>query len=184
MPFEYRKLKIDGPVLIVPKAFGDDRGFFVETYSKADFEKNGITGDYVQDNHSRSLVKGTIRGLHFQKDPAAQGKLVRCAKGEIFDVAVDLRPGSPTFGHHEAVLLSGENKHILYVPRGFAHGFMTTTQEVDVMYKTDNYYAPASEGGLIWDDLDVGIKWPLEPQLLSEKDKKWPTLKELKATLK
>ena len=165
-------------ILIKPKVFGDDRGFFMETYKKEDFEKAGIKGEFVQDNHSRSRY-GVLRGLHFQKEPYAQAKIVRCVRGVIFDVAVDLRRDSPTFGKWVGVILSEFNKHQLYIPRGFAHGFCVLSEVAEVVYKVDNKYAPDYEGGVIWNDEDIGIEWPIDEPILSEKDKKWPTLKEL-----
>ncbi|NJE62109.1 dTDP-4-dehydrorhamnose 3,5-epimerase [Thermococcus sp. 21S7] len=178
MPFEFRRLEIPDVILIKPKVFGDERGFFMETYKKSDFEKAGITGEFIQDNHSRSKY-GVLRGLHFQKGQYAQAKIVRCVRGVIYDVAVDLRKDSPTFGKYVGVILSEFNKYQLYIPRGFAHGFAVLSDVAEVAYKVDNVYAPDQEGGLLWNDPDVGIKWPVEEPILSEKDKKWPTLKEL-----
>ncbi len=176
---------IDGVCIIEPTAFGDDRGYFMETYNKSDFEELGIFGDFIQDNQSRSK-KGVLRGLHFQKD-YPQAKIVRCIKGEVFDVAVDLRPDSKTYGKWEGVILSEENKKMFYIPRGFAHGFLVLSSIAEFCYKVDNIYDHASEGGLAWNDKDINIKWPLknikEDELLtSEKDSHWPTLAELKTT--
>ena len=180
MPFEFERAKeIRDVIIITPKVFEDARGFFMETYKKGDFEKNGIKGEFVQDNHSYSKY-GVLRGLHFQREPYAQAKIVRCIKGKIFDVAVDLRKTSLTFGKYVSVVLSDENKKMVYIPRGFAHGFLVLSEEADVVYKVDNIYAPEYEEGLIWNDPDVGIDWPEVTPLLSEKDKKWPTLRELK----
>ncbi len=178
MPFEFKRLEIPDVILIKPKVFGDERGFFMETYKKLDFEKAGINGEFIQDNHSKSKY-GVLRGLHFQRGPYAQAKIVRCVRGVIYDVAVDLRKNSPRFGKHVGVILSEFNKYQLYIPRGFAHGFAVLSDVAEVVYKVDNVYAPDHEGGLIWNDPDVGIKWPIENPILSEKDKKWPTLKEL-----
>ena len=178
MPFEFIKTKIPEVILIKPKVFGDERGFFMETYKKEDFENAGIKGEFVQDNHSKSGY-GVLRGLHFQKEPYAQAKIVRCIKGVIYDVAVDLRKNSPTFGKWVGVILSEFNKHQLYVPRGFAHGFYVLSEVAEVVYKVDNKYAPDYEGGVIWNDEDIGIEWPIDEPILSEKDKKWPALKEL-----
>ncbi len=178
MPFEFQRLKIPEVILIKPKVFEDERGFFMETYKKPDFERAGIACNFVQDNHSKSKY-GVLRGLHFQKDPYAQAKLVRCIKGVVFDVAVDLRKNSPTFGKYVSVILSEHNKYMLFIPRGFAHGFCVLSREAEVIYKVDNVYAPDYEGGLIWNDPDVGLEWPIDNPILSEKDKKWPTLKEL-----
>ncbi len=177
--------KIEGVYVIEPTVFGDNRGYFMETYSTAEFEEIGITNNFVQDNQSKSR-KGVLRGLHFQKENI-QAKLVRCIKGEVFDVAVDLRPGSKTYGQWEGVVLSEENKKMFFVPKGFAHGFLVLTDEAEFTYKCDDLYNPAAEGGLKWDDPDVGIEWPLgdmkvEDLLTSEKDGKWPSLKELKET--
>lgn len=180
MPFEFEKTEIPDVILIKPKVFGDDRGFFMETYKKSDFEKFGIDTDFVQDNHSKS-VKGVLRGLHFQKEPFAQGKLVRCIKGKIFDVAVDIRRGSPTFKKWVGYELSEENKLMLWIPKGFAHGFLTLSEEAEVIYKVSGAeYNPKSDAGIIWNDPDINIKWPLEEieeVLLSDKDKNLPTLK-------
>jgi len=178
MPFEFRKMKIPDVILIKPKVFGDERGFFMETYKRSDFERAGIKGEFLQDNHSRSRY-GVLRGLHFQREPHAQAKIVRCIRGVIYDVAVDLRKNSPTFGKYVGVILSEYNIYMLYIPRGFAHGFLVLSGEAEVVYKVDNEYAPHSEGGLIWNDPDVNIPWPIEDPVLSEKDQKWPTLKEL-----
>ena len=177
--------KIEGVYVIEPKVFGDNRGYFMETYSTSEFEEIGISNTFVQDNQSKSR-KGVLRGLHFQKDNT-QAKLVRCIKGEVFDVAVDLRPGSKTYGQWEGVVLSEENKKMFFVPKGFAHGFLVLTDEAEFTYKCDDLYNPTAEGGLKWDDPDVGIEWPLgdmkrEDLLTSEKDGKWPSLKELKET--
>ena len=178
MPFEFVKMGIPDVILIKPKVFGDERGFFMETYERSDFEKAGIKGEFVQDNHSKSKY-GVLRGLHFQKEPYAQAKIVRCIKGVIYDVAVDLRKNSPTFGKYVGVILSEYNKYMLYIPRGFAHGFLVLSDEAEVVYKVDNLYAPDHEGGLIWSDADVNIPWPINNPILSPKDQKWPILKEL-----
>ena len=178
MPFEFVKTKIPDVILIKPKVFGDERGFFMESYKKEDFENAGIKGEFVRDNHSKSSY-GVLRGLHFQKEPYAQAKIVRCIKGVIYDVAVDLRKNSPTFGKWVGVILSEFNKYQLYVPRGFAHGFYVLSEVAEVVYKVDNKYAPDYEGGVIWNDEGIGIEWPIDEPILSEKDKKWPALKEL-----
>ncbi|AFK22083.1 dTDP-4-dehydrorhamnose 3,5-epimerase [Pyrococcus sp. ST04] len=177
MPFEFIPLEIPGVILIKPKVFEDERGFFMETYKRSDFEKAGIKGEFVQDNHSRSKY-GVLRGLHFQREPYAQAKIVRVVRGVIFDVAVDLRRNSPTFGKWVGVILSEFNKWQLYIPRGFAHGFVVLSDVAEVVYKVDSVYAPDHEAGIIWNDPDIGIKWPIDNPVLSEKDKKWPTLKE------
>lgn len=165
--------------IIEPQVFGDSRGYFMESYSEADFKAAGLTMKFVQDNESRSK-KGVLRGLHFQTQHT-QGKLVRVVEGEVYDVAVDLREGSPTFGKWEGVLLTAENKRQFYVPEGFAHGFLVLSDAATFQYKCTDYYAPEYDGGIRWDDPDIGIKWPLEgieEVLLSDKDKKQPMLKE------
>lgn len=177
MPFEFERLEIPDVILIKPKVFGDERGFFMETYKRPDFESAGIKGEFVQDNHSRSRY-GVLRGLHFQREPYAQAKIVRVVRGVIYDVAVDLRKDSPTFGKWVGVILSEFNKWQLYVPRGFAHGFVVLSDVADVVYKVDNVYAPDYEGGIIWNDPDLNIDWPLDEPIISEKDRKWPTLRE------
>ena len=180
MPFIFERNKeIPDVIIITPKVFSDERGFFMETYKKEDFEKHGIDGEFTQDNHSHSK-RGVLRGLHFQIEPYAQAKIVRCTHGTILDVAVDLRLSSPTFGRYVGVVLSEENKKMLYIPRGFAHGFLVLSEEADVLYKVDNRYSPEHEGGLIWNDPDISIDWPVTEPILSEKDKKWPNLRELK----
>ena len=150
---------IEGVYIIEPTVFGDNRGYFMETYSTSEFEEIGITNTFVQDNQSKSR-KGVLRGLHFQKENV-QAKLVRCIKGEVFDVAVDLRPGSATYGKWAGVILSEENKKMFMIPKGFAHGFLVLTDEAEFTYKCDDLYNPTAEGGLKWDDPDVGIEWPL-----------------------
>ncbi|GAB6136345.1 dTDP-4-dehydrorhamnose 3,5-epimerase [Thermococcus prieurii] len=177
MPFEFERLEIPDVVLIKPKVFGDERGFFMETYKKPDFESAGIKGEFVQDNHSRSRY-GVLRGLHFQREPYAQAKIVRVVRGVIYDVAVDLRKDSPTFGKWVGVILSEHNKWQLYIPRGFAHGFVVLSEVADVVYKVDNVYAPNYEGGIIWNDPELGIDWPVDEPIVSEKDRKLPTLRE------
>jgi len=178
MPFKFKTLDLPGLVLIKPKVFEDERGFFMETYKKSDFETFGIRSHFVQDNHSKSK-QGVLRGLHFQKKPFEQAKLIRCVKGEIFDVVVDLRRDSPTFGKHFSIKLSDENKLMLYIPRGFAHGFQVLSKEAEVIYKVDNKYAPSHESGIIWNDPMLRIDWPIKNPILSEKDKNWPTFQEL-----
>ncbi len=167
--------------LIKPETFGDNRGNFFESYSQRLFHDAGIKADFVQDNQSFSSQQGTLRGLHFQKGEFAQAKLVRVVQGAIFDVAVDLRPESSSFGQWEGYELSGETNNMLFIPRGFAHGFITLTPNVFFIYKCDNYYHKISEGGIIWNDQTLGVKWPLtiEP-ILSKKDKLLATFKEYK----
>ena len=176
---------IDGVYVIEPTVFGDNRGYFMETYSKAEFEEIGIKYDFVQDNQSKSK-KGVLRGLHFQKENT-QAKLVRVIKGEVFDVAVDLRPNSNTYGKWEGAILSEENKKMFIIPKGFAHGFLVLSDEAEFTYKCDDIYNHEAEGGLAWNDPDVAIDWPLrdmkiEDLLTSEKDTNWPSLKELQKT--
>lgn len=172
--------KIPGVVIIEPRLFPDARGYFFESFSKREFEEKVGKIDFVQDNESKSSY-GVLRGLHFQKPPYAQSKLVRVVKGAVLDVAVDIRKGSPTFGQHVAVELTEDNHRQFFIPRGFAHGFAVLTDEVIFQYKCDNFYAPASEGAIAWDDPDLGIDWrvPAEKVILSEKDKKHPRLKEI-----
>ena len=166
-----KKTKLEGVVIIEPDVFGDNRGFFMESWNKKKMEEAGLYYDFVQDNHSKSTVKGTLRGIHFQKGDKAQAKLVRCVKGAVLDVAVDLRQSSPTFKQWVGVELSEENKKQLLIPRGFGHGFVTLTDDVEFLYKADNYYAPEAEGGIRWNDPDIGVKWGVENPILSEKDK-------------
>lgn len=172
--------EIDGVVIIEPKVFGDERGYFFESFSEKIFREKVCVTRFVQDNESKSRY-GVLRGLHFQKGKYAQSKLVRVIKGCVLDVAVDIRKGSPTFGRHIAIELTGENKRQFFVPRGFAHGFVVLSDEVVFQYKCDNYYAPQEEGAIAWNDPDLGIDWkiPAEKILLSEKDKKHPFLKEI-----
>ena len=179
MPFEFVKTSIPGVILVKPRVFGDERGFFMETYKKSDFEKAGIDTDFVQDNHSKS-VRGVLRGLHYQLEPKAQGKLVRCIRGKIFDVAVDIRRGSPTFGKWIGVELSEENKLMLWIPEGFAHGFLTLSEEAEIVYKVSGAeYSPEHDRNIRWNDPDIGIRWPLEGEpILSEKDRIAPLLKD------
>lgn len=168
-----------GVVVIDPMVHGDHRGWFTETYSTAFFKSEGLNLDFVQDNHSFSATKGTLRGLHYQMNPKAQTKLVRCTKGAIFDVAVDIRIGSSTFGEWFGLELSEQNKKQLLVPKGFAHGFMTITDNVEVQYKVDELYSPENDRGIIWNDPDIGIKWPIDIHpILSDKDKNAPLLKD------
>ncbi len=165
-------------VIIEPKVFGDSRGWFMESWSKQKFEAAGLHFDFVQDNQSYSAHKGTLRGLHYQLNPMAQAKLVRCTRGKLLDVAVDIRQNSPQFAKWTAVELSAENKRQLLIPRGFAHGFLTLTDDVEIQYKADNYYAPHYDGNIKWDDAQIGIEWPFAPVILSDKDAKAPSLSE------
>jgi len=177
MPFIFQNLDIAEVILIEPKVFEDGRGFFMETYKMPDFVASGIRGNFVQDNFSRSS-RGVLRGLHYQNPPFEQGKLVRVVRGEIFDVAVDIRKGSPTYGRWVKTILSEENKNMLYIPEGFAHGFCVLSEITEVAYKSTNVYSARAETGIIYKDTDLNIDWPIEKPFLSEKDKKWPTLKE------
>ena len=179
MPFEFERQKIKDVILVKPKVFGDSRGFFMESYKKSDFFTNCIDVDFNQDNHSKS-TKGVLRGLHYQANPYGQAKLVRCSKGRIYDVAVDIRPESKTFGQYVKVELSEENKHMLYIPIGFAHGFVALTDEVELLYKASGEYAPKADRGIIWNDKDINIDWEIDFEpLLSEKDKIQPSLSEI-----
>jgi dTDP-4-dehydrorhamnose 3,5-epimerase len=174
------KTKIEGVVIIEPRVFRDDRGYFFESFSQQRFNELVAPVTFVQDNESRSTY-GVLRGLHFQKPPYAQSKLVRVVKGVVLDVAVDLRKDSPTFGQYEQVLLSEDNKRQFFIPQGLAHGFVVLSPEAVFQYKCDNYYAPQAEGSMRWDDPQININWqlPLGDILLSEKDKKAPLLAEL-----
>ncbi|SDQ15131.1 dTDP-4-dehydrorhamnose 3,5-epimerase [Virgibacillus salinus] len=170
---------LPGVKVIEPKVFGDHRGWFMETYSATKFKVAGIELDFVQDNQSFSATKGTLRGLHYQLNPKAQTKLVRCTQGSIFDVAVDIRKESPTYGQWFGVELSAENKKQLLVPKGFAHAFITLTADAEVQYKVDEVYAPECDRGIIWNDPAIGIKWPIDIEpVLSEKDEKAPLLED------
>ncbi|ALB47625.1 dTDP-4-dehydrorhamnose 3,5-epimerase [Clostridium beijerinckii] len=178
--FNFNFTRIDGVYIIEPKTFGDSRGYFMETYNKEQFCEAGLNMIFVQDNESKSS-KGVLRGLHFQKKHS-QGKLVRVTKGEVFDVAVDLRTGSPTYGQWEGVILSDENKKQFYIPEGFAHGFLVLSDEAVFNYKCTDIYSPEYDGGVMWNDPEINIEWPLDlikNIILSEKDKTHPNLKEL-----
>ena len=171
--FKFNSTNLEGLITISPELHKDSRGFFVETYKKSEFYMNGITQDFLQDNYSFS-VKGVLRGLHYQEDEFAQGKLVRCVKGEIFDVAVDIRKHSKTYGMWFSIVLSEDNLMMLYIPVGFAHGFYVLSDEAEVSYKTTREYVPNADKGIIWNDKSIGIKWPSETPILSEKDKLLP----------
>ncbi|MBC7218168.1 MAG: dTDP-4-dehydrorhamnose 3,5-epimerase [Candidatus Caldatribacterium sp.] len=175
MPFRFERLEIPEVILIEPQVFHDERGFFMETYRYSTFAAFGIKENFVQDNHSRS-VRGVLRGLHYQNPPKAQGKLVRVVVGEIFDVAVDIRKGSPTYGRWVGVKLSAENRKMLYIPAGFAHGFCVLSDVAEVVYKVTEEYAPECEAGIIWNDPEIGITWPIENPIVSPKDARWPPL--------
>ncbi|NRA31200.1 MAG: dTDP-4-dehydrorhamnose 3,5-epimerase [Parvularculaceae bacterium] len=177
----FTRLKIDDVILVEPKRFGDHRGFFSETFHAQRYEEAGIPGPFVQDNHSLSREVGVLRGLHFQTDPSAQGKLVRCTAGSILDVAVDIRHGSPTFGQWVSAELTADNGHQLWVPVGFAHGFVTLEPDTEVQYKVTGYYDPNADAGLAWDDPAIAVDWGLggRQPVLSDKDTKHPVLAEL-----
>jgi len=170
--------KLNDVYVIEPQVFGDHRGWFMESWSEKKFVEAGIDCDFVQDNQSFSATKGTLRGLHYQLNPKAQAKIVRCTRGEILDVAVDIRKGSPQYGKWVAVKLTAENKKQLFIPRGFAHGFVTLTDDVEVQYKADNYYAPECDGNIRYDDPAIGVEWGEGPFVLSEKDEKALLLKD------
>jgi dTDP-4-dehydrorhamnose 3,5-epimerase len=178
---------IPGLLIIEPPVHKDGRGFFFESYNRRDFSSIGIKDIFVQDNHSMSS-RGVLRGLHFQTGTMAQSKLVRCLKGRIFDVAVDIRKGSPTFGKWAAVSLTEENKRMLYLPRGFAHGFLALADGVQVLYKTDNFYSARHESGIRWDDPELAITWPAlfksRGPVLAEKDRQLPLLKDARITFR
>ena len=169
---------LKGVYVVEPQVFGDARGWFMESWSEKKLAEAGIKVDFVQDNHSFSAQKGTLRGLHYQLNPMCQAKMLRCTRGRIFDVAVDIRKGSPQYGQWVGVELSADNKKQMYIPRGFAHGFITLTDDVEVQYKADNYYSPQHDGGVRWDDPAIGVEWPIAPAILSDKDKNAPTLAE------
>lgn len=173
MAFRRLETGIEGLCVIEPDVFGDHRGFFKETYNQKSFADIGLELNFVQDNVSRS-PKGILRGMHFQVPPHGQGKLVTVMEGEAFDVAVDIRKGSPTYGQHYGVALSAENHRLFYIPPGFAHGFQVLSEYCLFCYKCTGFYAPQAEGGLMWNDPDLGIPWPLDTAVLSEKDKHYP----------
>lgn len=177
MPFRFEKLSLSGAILIKPDVFADERGFFVETYKYSEFAKAGITEQFTQDNRSCSK-KHVLRGLHFQKNPLPQGKLVSCLRGKIFDVAVDIRRGSPAYAQWAGVELSEENNFMFYIPAGFAHGFLVLSEAAEVLYKCTKEYSPENERGIIWNDPDIRINWPVVNPILSEKDKRLPGLKD------
>lgn len=175
MPFTFKKLYIPEVMLVEAKSFQDARGFFMETFKDSSFASNGIVTKFVQDNFSHS-IKGVLRGLHYQKNPKAQAKMVTALRGEIFDVAVDIRKNSPTYGRWVGEILSEKNHKLLYIPEGFAHGFCVLSEEADVLYKVNQEYSPENEKGIVWNDPDLDIKWPIDNPILHEKDKQLPTL--------
>ncbi len=174
-----KELNLKGVYEITLAANADHRGFFMRTYDKGIFRKYGLDCDWLQENHSHTKLKGTIRGLHFQVSPFSETKLVRCIRGKIFDVVVDIRRDSDSFGEWIGIELSEENKKMLFIPRGFAHGFCTLTDLSEVMYKVDNIYSPGHERGLLWNDPDIAIEWPVTNPILSAKDQKNMTFKSL-----
>src|SRR5581483_1657609 len=179
MPFEFKPFPgMPDVVIVEPKAFGDERGWFMETFKESEMSKHGIVGPFRQDNHSRSVGKGILRGLHYQKSGAAQGKLVRCLRGEILDVAVDIRKGSPTYGKHVSATLSAENRKMIWVLAGFAHGVLTLTDEAEIVYKVTSEYSPPHDRGIRWDDPALAIPWPVKHPILSKKDAEAPLLKD------
>ena len=179
MPFEFKKMEIEDVILVTPKVFGDNRGFFMEGYKKSEFKANGIDVEFNQDNHSKS-TKGVLRGLHYQAQPHSQAKLVRCPRGKIFDVAVDIRPNSPTFKKWVGAILSEENKQMLFIPEGFAHGFVVLSDEAELLYKASNEFNLPSDRGVRWNDPEIGVKWGIDFEpLVSEKDNNQPFLKDI-----
>ena len=176
MPFKFKNLDIPEVILVEPQAFPDERGFFMESFKESQFSANGINTKFVQDNYSHS-IKGVLRGLHYQKNPKAQAKLVMAVRGEIFDVAVDIRKDSLTYGKWVGETLSDQNHRLLYVPEGFAHGFCVLSNEADVLYKVNQEYSTEHDGGILWDDPDVAVKWPVNKPILSKKDLQQPFLK-------
>lgn len=177
MAFTFQRLKIPEVVLIEPQQRGDQRGVFLESYKQSEFIANGISGRFVQDNYCHS-IRGTLRGLHYQREPNAQAKLVMALRGEVFDVAVDLRKGSPTFGQWVGTTLSSDTFRMLYIPEGFAHGFCVISEKADVVYKMSTEYSPDQERGVIWNDPAIGITWPVTQPILSAKDMTLPLLAE------
>jgi dTDP-4-dehydrorhamnose 3,5-epimerase len=177
MPFTFKKLSIPDVILLKAKTFPDSRGFFMESYKESEFSKKDINIKFVQDNFSHS-TKGTLRGLHYQKEPMAQAKLVSVITGEIFDVVVDIRKNSPTYGKWVGEILSENNHHLLYVPEGFAHGFCVLSDQADVTYKVNKEYSPENDRGILWNDSDVNVNWPIDNPVLSDKDLNQPMLKD------
>ena len=176
MPFSFSSLEIPDVKLVIPNHYDDERGYFLESYKESEFYANGINIKFVQDNFSHS-AKGVLRGLHYQKNPKAQTKLVITLRGEIFDVAVDIRKNSPTFGVWVGEILSENNHKLLYIPEGFAHGFCVLSEDADVLYKVNNEYSPENERGIIWNDPQINIKWPVDKPILHKKDSILPVLK-------
>jgi dTDP-4-dehydrorhamnose 3,5-epimerase len=181
MPFTFKKLDIPEIILVEAKSFSDSRGFFLEIFKESSFFSYGISTRFVQDNFSNS-IRGVLRGLHYQNNPKAQAKLVTTLKGKIFDVAVDIRKNSPTYGKWVGEILSGENHKLLYIPEGFAHGFCVLSKEAEVLYKVNREYSPEHEKGILWNDPEINIKWPIKKLILLEKDLQLPILKEAENT--
>lgn len=177
MPFTFQRLAVADVIVVTPGLFPDRRGWFLETYRAVDFAAGGIPDVFVQDNHARSL-RGTLRGLHYQLPAAAQAKLVRCVAGEVFDVAVDVRRSSPTFGRWVAEVLSAENRRMLYIPVGFAHGYCVLGEAAEIVYKASGEYSREQDRGILWSDPDIGIPWPVEAPVLSARDEELPRLRE------
>lgn len=175
MPFKFKILEIPDVILIEAQSFSDERGFFMEGFKKSSFAENGIETQFVQDNYSHS-TKGVIRGLHYQKNPKAQAKLMMALRGEIFDVAVDIRKGSPTYGKWTSAILSEKNHNLLYAPEGFAHGFYVLSDEADILYKVSSEYSPEHERGILWNDPNISIRWPIDNPSIIPKDLQLPTL--------
>ena len=176
LPFTFKKLSITDVILVEAISFPDERGFFLESFKESSFIDNGINTKFVQDNFSRS-IKGVLRGLHFQKNPKAQAKLVTVLRGEVFNVAVDLRKDSPSYGKWVSEILSEQNHKLLYIPEGFAHGYCVLSDEADIFYKVNQEYSPENDGGFIWNDPEINIKWPIDKPIISEKDLKLPSFK-------
>lgn len=180
MPFEFKSFsELPDVIIIQPKTFVDERGWLAETYNRSDFSRHRIPFEFLQDNHSRSTARGILRGLHFQNEPAVQGKLVRCIIGEIFDVAVDIRRGSPTYGKWVSTILSAENCRMIWVPPGFAHGALTMTDIAEIVYKLTSEYSQPHDRTIKWNDETIGIRWPVTNPILSKKDAEAPSLKEV-----
>ena len=178
MPFTFKKLDISEVILVDAKSFPDERGFFLESFKESIFASNGIHTNFVQDNFSHS-IQNVLRGLHYQKNPKAQAKLVIALRGEIFDVAVDIRKDSPTYGKWVGEILSEKNHKLLYIPEGFAHGFCVLSEEADVLYKVNNEYSPEDEKGILWNDPEINITWPIDKPILHEKDSHLPSLENI-----
>lgn len=176
MPFKFKRLEIPDVILVEAQAFSDERGLFMESFKESVFSANGINTRFVQDNYSHS-IKGVIRGLHYQKDPKAQAKLMMAFRGEIFDVAVDIRKGSPTYGRWVGEILSDKNHRLLYAPEGFAHGFCVLSDKADVLYKISSEYSTEHERGILWNDPELAVKWPVDKPIVIKKDLQLPTLK-------